>query len=88
MPRVPSSFAQRAIARGVEAWCRAEGIVVVRPETVVFGRAVSTVLALIWLDLGDTLVGIGAEYVTVQMPHRTANIPIAADRPPVDVETG
>jgi hypothetical protein len=79
------SFAQRAIARGVEAWCSAEGIVVARTETTTFGSTVSAATALIWLDLGDTLVGIGAECVTVQLPYRTANIPIDADRSPADV---
>jgi hypothetical protein len=51
------SFAQRAIARGVEAWCSTEEIVVARTETASFNHIVATPTAVVWLDLGDTLVG-------------------------------
>ena len=72
MPLVPPTFAQRAIARGIEAWCQAEGISTSRAALASFGTAVHPPTTTLLINLGDTDILIEAERVVVRMPHRIA----------------
>ena len=72
VPLVPLSFAQRAIARGIETWCRAEGICTSRAKLSSFGSAAHAGTTSLLLNLGDTDVLIEGSRVVVRMPHRLA----------------
>ena len=72
MPLVPPTFAQRAIARGIETWCRTEGIATSRAKLASFGTAVHAPTTTLLLNLGDTDILVEAERVVVRMPHRIA----------------
>ncbi|MGH7524526.1 MAG: hypothetical protein ACREK8_09480 [Gemmatimonadales bacterium] len=67
---LPPSFAQRAIARSIEAWCCAEGICTSRATLALFGTGVHVASTIVLLNLGDTDVLIETERVVVRMPHR------------------
>lgn len=70
MPLLPLSFAQRAIARGTETWCKAEGIRTSRAMLASFGTGVHAGSTTLLLNLGDTDILIETERVLVRMPHR------------------
>jgi hypothetical protein len=70
MPLLPLSFAQRAIARGIAAWCKAERIRTSRASLASFGTAVHAARTTLLLNLGDTDILIESERVLVRMPHR------------------
>lgn len=75
MPLAPLSFAQRAIARGVEAWCRAEGISASRATLASFGTAARPPTTTLLFNLADADVLIGSHEVRVRMGHRIAEFP-------------
>jgi hypothetical protein len=85
MPLFPLSFAQRAIARGIEAWCKVEGIRTSAATLVSFGTSVHAGSTTFLLNLGDTDVLIESERVLVRMPHRIAEYDYAPNEPVTDV---
>ncbi len=67
-----ATLSQRAIARDVMAWCRAEGIGVTCRLVRRLAAPVRPAETVIELELDDTVVAVYTEHVEVRMPHRTA----------------
>jgi hypothetical protein len=73
-----ATLSQRAIARDVLAWRRAEGISVHRQLVRRLATPVRPAETVIELILDDTVVAVYAEQVEIRMPHRTASWPCQA----------